>query len=152
MILIAAMGNNRVIGSGDGMPWDVPQEFNQFLGLIEGQSVIMGRRSWEIFGSHMTSERNIVVSRSSIQIPGATVVDSIEAAVEIGQGFGKTVYSAGGAQIYAQTLPLADRMHLSIIKGEFAGDAHFPEFDPEEWEIVERRDHPDFEFLDYRRT
>ncbi len=151
MIIIAAMGSNRVIGSGEGMPWNVPDEFRQFLGYVRGQTVIMGRRSWEIFGSHLTSEHNVVVSRSSQEIGGATVVDSIDSAIETARGFGKTVYSAGGAQIYAQTLPRAERLYLSVIKGEFDGDAFFPEFDRAEWELLERREHPQFDFFDYRR-
>jgi len=151
MIIIAAMGGNRVIGSGEGMPWNVPDEFRQFLGYVRDQTVIMGRRSWEIFGSHLTSEHNVVVSRSAPEIGGATVVDSIDSAIETARGFGKTVYCAGGAQIYAQTLPRAERLYLSVIKGEFDGDAFFPEFDRAEWELLEHREHPQFGFFDYRR-
>ncbi len=152
MIIIAAMGSNHVIGSGEGMPWNVPDEFRQFLGYVRGQTVIIGRRSWEIFGSHLTSEHNVVVSRSSQEIGGATVVDSIDSAIETARGFGKTVYSAGGAQIYAQTLPRAERLYLSVIKGEFDGDAFFPEFDRAEWEVAKHREHSRFDFFDYRRN
>ena len=93
-----------------------------------------------------------MVSRSAPEIAGVTVVDSVNTAVETARGFGKTVYSAGGAQIYAQTLPRAERIYLSVIKGEFDGDAFFPEFDRAEWEQVAHREHPDFDFFDYRRN
>ncbi len=97
VIIIAAMGSNRVIGQGAGMPWNVPDEYDQFLRLIEGQTVIMGRRSWQIFGADLTSAHNIVVSRSVNEIEGATVVNGVDAALETARGFGKTVFSAGGA-------------------------------------------------------
>ena len=151
MIIIAALGTDRVIGSGDGMPWNVPAEYRQFLGFIEGQTVLMGRRSWEIFGSDLTSAHNVVISRSTRQIPGATVVNSVERGLETAQGFGKTVFSAGGAGIYRQTLPLADEMYLSFIKGDYSGDAYFPEFDESRWRVAQREDHPAFEFVIYRR-
>ncbi len=61
------------------------------------------------------------------------------------------LFSAGGAQIYRQTLPLAERMVLSYIKGEFAGNAYFPEFDESEWDVVERHDHPAYELVIYDR-
>ena len=68
------------------------------------------------------------------------------------ESFGTTVFSAGGASIYAQTIPLADTMYLSYIKGRFTGDAYFPEFSEEEWAVERREDHPRFEFVVYRRT
>ncbi len=151
LVIIAAMSRNRLIGSGDGMPWKVPEEYRQFLATIEGHTVLMGRRSWEIFGRDLTSKHNIVVSRSAGVIEGATVVGTLESALEVARGFGTTVYCAGGGLIYAQTVPLADEMALSYIKGEFEGDTYFPEFDESEWEIVERKEHLRFEFVRYRR-
>lgn len=152
MIIISAMSNDRIIGSGAGMPWSVPEEYQQFLGLIEGQTVIMGRRSYEIFGPDLTSSHNIVVSRSESTQEGVIACGSIDQAVEKAASFGKTVFSAGGATIYQQTLPLADAMYISFIKGNFDGDTYFPNFDVSEWDIAERRDHEGFEFVHYRRV
>ena len=151
MILIAALGRNRVIGSGNRMPWNVPEEYRQFLRIIEGQTLIMGRRSWEIFGPDVTSSRNVVVSRSVREIPGATVVDNVERAIEVAEGFGNTVFGGGGAKLYAQTLPLAEKMYLSYIEGEFSGDAYFPEFDESKWRVARRERHAAFEFVVYER-
>ena len=83
---------------------------------------------------------------------GATVANSLDTALELAAGYGGRVYCAGGAQIYAQALPRADRMFLSFIKGEFEGDAFFPEFDEAEWNVTERVDHPAFEFVAYTRA
>ncbi|MDA0712289.1 MAG: dihydrofolate reductase [bacterium] len=151
MIIISALSKNRFIGKGDGMPWQVPEEYEQFLRLVAGQAVIMGRRSFDIFGPDMLATQNFVVSRSAEDMSGATVCGSIEEAVAKAEATGKTVFSAGGGSIYAQTLPLATGMYLSYIKGEFEGDTRFPEFDESDWEIEKRENHADFEFVVYRR-
>jgi dihydrofolate reductase len=151
MILISAMSRDRVIGSGTGMPWNVPAEYRQFLDLIRGQTVIMGRRSYEIFGKDLTSAHTIVVSRSAETPAGTTLCSSIETAVSTAKSFGKTVFSAGGAAIYEQTLPLADRMFISYIDGEYSGDTYFPQWDETQWREEERAQHPGFEFVAYRR-
>ena len=150
MSIIGAMSTDRVIGSGDGMPWDVPEEYAHFLRLVDGQTIIIGRRSYEIFGAGLTSAHTVVVSRSA-NLPGVSVVPSVEAAVRVAGSFGRSVFSAGGASIYAQTILQADTMYLSFIKGRFTGDAYFPEFSEEEWAVERREDHPRFEFVVYRR-
>ena len=151
MVIIGAMSTDRVIGSGDGMPWDVPEEYTQFLRFIAGQTVIIGRRSYEIFGEGLTSAHTVVVSRSAGKLPGAVVAASVEDAVGIAEAFDRTIFSAGGASIYAQTIPLADTMYLSYVKGHFTGDAYFPAFSEREWAVDRREDHPRFEFVVYRR-
>ena len=153
MIIISAMSHDRVIGSGDGMPWEVPEEYEHFQRLVDGQTIIIGRRSFEIFGETLTSAHTVVVSHSTDLPPGATaVVPSVEEAARLAESYGRTVFSAGGASIYEQTLPMADAMYLSYIKGKFAGDAYFPEFDEREWTVERREDHTRFEFVVYRRA
>ena len=151
MIIISAMSKDRVIGSGEGMPWSLPEEYQQFLSLVEGQTVIIGRRSYEIFGPDLTSAHNIVISRSGVDQEGVIVCGSVEAAVERAPSFGKTIFCAGGGSIYAQMLPLVEEMYLSYIKGNFTGDVYFPEFDEGDWDVAKRRDHKGFEFVHYRR-
>ncbi len=151
MIIISAMSYSRVIGSGDGMPWNVPEEYQQFLNFVDGQSIIMGRRSFEIFGPDLTTTNNIVISRSASKLPNAVVFSDLKTAVEHVKKLGKTVFSAGGGSIYKQTIPLADTMYLSFIKGEFTGDTYFPEFDEAQWRVSKREDHPAFEFVVYNR-
>ena len=151
MIIIGAMSTGHVIGSGNGMPWEVPEEYAQFLRLIDGQTVIIGRRSYEIFGAGLTSAHTLVVSRSAGDAIGAVAVASVEDALRMAHTFNKTVFSAGGASIYAQTVPLADTMYLSYIKGTFSGDAYFPTFSERDWIVERREDHPRFEFVVYQR-
>lgn len=151
VIIISAMSSDRVIGSGNGMPWNVPEEYEQFLRYVDGQAVIMGRRSFEIFGADLRHTANIVVSRSAVRIEGARVCSTIQEAIASARALGKTIFSAGGAMIYEQTVPLASDMYLSFIKGHFTGDTYFPCFDVHAWEVVEQRDHEAFEFIHYRR-
>jgi len=150
LIIISAMSKDRVIGSGEGMPWSVAEEYQQFLRFVEGQTVIMGRRSYDIFGPDLTSAHNIVISRSGVDQEGVEICGSVEEAVQRAGWYGKTVFCAGGGSIYAQMLPLVEDMYLSYIKGDFTGDAYFPEFDEGDWDVVERRDHEGFEFVHYR--
>jgi dihydrofolate reductase len=117
-----------------------------------GHTIIIGRRSYEIFADTLTSAHNVVVSRSAADVAGAVVVRTIEDAVRVAQSFGGTFFSAGGATIYAQTIPLAQTMYLSYIKGYYSGDAYFPEFSEQEWSVEKREDHPRFVFVVYRRT
>jgi dihydrofolate reductase len=151
MIIIGAMTRSHVIGSGDGMPWDVPEEYEHFLKLVAGQTIVIGRRSYEIFGKSLTSAHNVVVSRSAASLPGALVVPTIDDALREAAAFGRTVFSAGGASIYAQTIARAEAMYLSYIEGDFSGDAYFPDFDEREWTVERREKHPRWEFVVYRR-
>jgi dihydrofolate reductase len=147
------MTADRVIGCDDALPWDLPDEYAHFLACIRGQSVIMGRRSWEIFGGDLTSDHHVVVSRTADEIPGATVARSFEDALATASAFGRTVFSAGGATIYAATLPRADALWLSIIHNRYAGDTYFPAVDAESWREVRREPHDGWDFVvSHRRS
>ena len=78
-------------------------------------------------------------------------MSTLENALTLAASFGKPVFVAGGGSIYNQAVPLADEMFLSTIKGFFEGDAYFPEFDEQDWEVLEERDEPEFIFRKYRR-
>lgn len=151
IILIAAMAKNRVIGSNNRMPWKVPEEYRQFLEFIRGQSVIIGRTSFEIFTHDLTSARTFVLSRKKVSYDNAIVVSSLEQALEKAAAYPEDIYIAGGAEVYKQAMPLADKIYLSIIKGEFEGDTFFPEIDPGSWKIEKREEREKFEFLVWGR-
>ncbi len=151
LILVSAMTRDRVIGSADGLPWSIPAEYRHFLDLVRGHPVILGRRSHEIFGPDLTESPLIVVSSSAKDLRGARVCSSVEGALQLASELGPRVFSAGGASIYRQTLPRADAMYLSIVKGHYEGDTFFPEFDDADWQITRTDDHPEFEFRVYER-
>ncbi|MEM8864888.1 MAG: dihydrofolate reductase [Planctomycetota bacterium] len=158
MIIISAMTKNRVIGSGDGMPWDIPAEYQQYLDFTAGQTIIMGRKSIEIFGPDLTTDHAVVLTRSGevdVEIAdGCTmeIADSLDQAISLAESHGKTVFCGGGANVYEQALPKAEAMYLSVIKGAYHGDTHFPEFDQADWQIAEEQDHPEFHFYRYVRA
>lgn len=146
MKIIAAMSENRVIGQGDRMPWDVPEEYEQYLELIRGTTVIIGRRSYEIFGRDMTAAHVVVLSRSPQPVVGATVCQNLAQVLDAAMSYGKPIFSCGGASVYEQTIPLASEMLLSTIKGEYEGDTYFPEFDAFAWRVADERDEEQYLF------
>jgi len=151
MIIIGAMSKDRIIGKGAGMPWNVPDEYQQYLDFVSGNTIILGRKSYEIFGADLPDRTSVIVISRTADFDGVTVVPSLAEALTRAEAEGKTVFVAGGGSIYAQALPLADEMYLSTIKGDFEGDAYFPKFDAAEWMITEERDEPEFVFRKYRR-
>jgi dihydrofolate reductase len=151
MILVAAMTRDHVIGKDGRLPWNIPEEYSHFLSLIRGASVIMGRRSYEVFGDDCTCKHMIVVSRSMLDTPGVHVCRSIDEAMTLAARLGEPVFCAGGAAIYEQTIGRATAMYLSYIHGTYAGDSFFPEFDERDWSVLRREHHREFEFVVYGR-
>jgi dihydrofolate reductase len=151
LILVSAMTRERVIGSRDGLPWNIPDEYSHFLDLVRGYPVVLGRKSHEIFGPDLTESPLIVVSSSIKKLRDAEVCPNVEAALKLGGTLGERLFSAGGASIYRQTLAHAGAMYLSIVKGHYEGETLFPQFDEADWRVTRTVDHPEFEFRIYER-
>ncbi len=146
--LIAALGENRVIGVDNSMPWHLPGDFKYFKATTLGKPIIMGRKTWDSLGRPLPGRLNIVVTRQAdLQPEGAEVFTSLEAAVKraeewaVEQGVDE-VMLIGGAQLYAQALSQADRMYLTRVALSPEGDAWFPEFDPDQWALVSDTGNP----------
>jgi len=126
VIIIAAMAANRVIGRGNSIPWHLPEELQWFKATTMGHVLIMGRKTHESIGRPLPGRRTIVISRNpDLRLPGCTTARSLEQALTLSAGHDK-VFIAGGSQIYALALPLADTILLSILEQEIAGDTFFP--------------------------
>ena len=152
MILIAALTRDRVIGKDGRMPWPTSVEAWHFRKLTLGHTLVMGRKTFASTG-RLKKRKTLIVSRSlPADTKGVDVCRTLEEALEKARSYGKDIFIAGGAEIYRQALPLADRLDLSYIKKDYEGDTFFPEFDPKEWEITREEDHPDFTFVVYRRA
>jgi dihydrofolate reductase len=151
IILIAAMTKNRVIGKNNALPWNIPEELQHFRTKTLDSTVIMGRKTYDSIGRLMPKRHNIIISRSSPNIPGADVCPSLDEAIKKAKTYNKTIFIIGGAQIFKEALPIADKMYLSFIKKDYDGDTYFPEFDKSEWTIEKREDHEEFEFIIYTR-
>jgi dihydrofolate reductase len=139
--MIAALGRNRVIGLDGGLPWRLPEDSAHFRRITMGKPVIMGRRTFDSMGKALDGRRNVVVtSDPAFSAPDVEVARSVDEALALTAGADERVL-IGGAAIYAAGLPLADRMYLTFVDAEVAGDVHFPEFDESEWRQVESVEH-----------
>ncbi|MBP5956215.1 dihydrofolate reductase [Pseudomonas anatoliensis] len=140
--LIAALGENRVIGVDNSMPWHLPGDFKYFKATTLGKPIIMGRKTWDSLGRPLPGRLNIVVSRQAdLVLEGAEVYPSLEAAVVRAEEWAKEqgvdeLMLIGGAQLYAQGLAQADRLYLTRVALSPEGDAWFPEFDLNQWKLV----------------
>lgn len=145
--LIAALGQNRVIGVNNSMPWHLPADFKYFKATTLGKPIIMGRKTWDSLGRPLPGRLNLVVTRQKdLTLEGAEVftslADAIARAEEWAQEQGVAeVMLIGGAQLYAQGLPEADRLYLTRVGLSPEGDAWFPEFDEAEWKLVSNEEH-----------
>jgi len=141
LTLIAALAKNGVIGSANALPWRLPEDMQHFKALTTGHAVIMGRKTWESLPPKfrpLPGRRNIVVTRDRAYVAaGAPVAHSLEAAVAAAGD--AAAFVIGGAELYRQALPSCDRLELTEIDADFAGDAHFPEFDRAAWREVARQ-------------
>lgn len=146
--LIAALGENRVIGVDNSMPWHLPGDFKYFKATTLGKPIIMGRKTWDSLGRPLPGRLNIVVSRQAdLVLEGAEVYPSLEAAVVRAQEWANEqgvdeVMLIGGAQLYAQGLAQADRLYLTRVALSPEGDAWFPEFDVGQWKLVSNIENP----------
>lgn len=140
--LIAAMAANRVIGLNNRMPWHLPDDLKRFKALTLGHPLVMGRKTFESLGGPLPGRAHFVVSRApGLALPGATVLASLEAALAAADD-GVETFVIGGASVYAQALPGADRLYLTEIRRAYRGDAFFPDFDRTQWREAERVAHP----------
>jgi dihydrofolate reductase len=136
--LIVAMAHNRVIGKDNGMPWHLPADLKHFKQITTGKPVIMGRKTFESIGKALPNRRNIVVSRNAeYQAAGCEVVTSLEAALALVKD-APEICIIGGAQLFEQALPMADRLYMTFIDLQVEGDTFFPDWKNLHWHETER--------------
>lgn len=134
--LIAALTPDYVIGRDNDLPWRIPDDLRHFKRTTRGKPVIMGRKNHLSIGRPLPDRHNIVMTRQQDFIaPGCTVVVSVEGALEAA-GDADEIMVIGGAEIYRLFLPRADRLYLTWVHADLAGDTVFPELNPEDWVSV----------------
>jgi dihydrofolate reductase len=135
--------------------WKLPEDMAFFKQTTTGHPVIMGRKTWESLPARfrpLPGRRNVVVTRNAhYAAPGAQCVASVDAALSL-LAEAPRVFVIGGAEIYAQTLPLVDEMVLSEIDRDFEGDVTFPPWPRSDFKAVERTDHDSGQGFGYRRV
>ncbi len=141
--LIWAMDNNRLIGANNQMPWsisDLPADMAWFRQHTLGKPVLMGRKTFASIGKPLPNRRNIVLSRQQgLALEGCEVAHSLEDAMRIAGN--EELMVMGGAEVYAQALPLADRLYITHIDHAFTGDAWFPDVDMRNWVLQHQEQH-----------
>jgi dihydrofolate reductase len=134
LALICAMSQNRVIGKNNHLPWYLPADLVYFKTITLGQTVVMGRKTYESIGHPLPDRQNIVLSTTqSFHPPGVLVVRSNEAVLQ--RAATATVFIIGGFLLYQQFLPYAGRIYLTLIEATFEGDVFFPRLDAT-WKLV----------------
>ncbi|SRR3989338_5701694 len=152
--IIAAMTKEMIIGKDNSLPWSIPEDLQNFKKLTSGKTVIMGRKTFESIPQKfrpLPNRHNIVISRNMPLQEGVDVCASVQEALEKAKSYGQEAFIIGGSSIYEQTLPLADKMHLSLVKKSYQGDSYFPNFNKQEWKIIEKKDFQEFELVTYIR-
>ena len=139
--LIAAMDRNRVIGKKNSLPWYLPADLRHFKKLTLGKPIIMGSKTFASIGKPLSQRINIVLTRDpAFAAEGCVVAHSIEDALRATQGHDEVIV-IGGATIFEQFLPIADKMYLTIIDAAVDGDIYFPEWNRNEWRETSREEH-----------
>lgn len=150
--IIAAVAKNRGIGFNGRIPWHLSSDFKRFKELTTGHSVIMGQNTYLSLGRPLPNRRNIVLSlNSGFSAPGCEVVNSLDSVLTLTK-VESEVFIIGGGQIYASTLPLADKLYLTWVNAEPQADVFFPKLNLADWTIVSSADFPANENNDYSST
>ena len=169
------MSLDRVIGAGNKIPWHLPEDFKWFKKMTTDHVIVMGRRTFESIGKPLPNRETMVLSRTEFAYPGITVIHDLKELLQTnpspvladalspfdGERAGvrgtatrvtlpRQIFICGGAQVYAQALPLCSDLYLTLVKRHVEGDAFFPPFE-DQFELVEEiRDSPEFKILHYR--
>ncbi len=148
LALIVAASRNGVIGAGGKLPWHLPADLQRFKQITMGHPILMGRKTFESIGKPLPGRTNIVITRQKgFQCCGTTAVHSLEEALQMcDRGAtaqrSKEVFVIGGAEIFQQALPFADRIYLTRINQDFEGDTYLFDIDPAAWKETSREDFP----------
>ena len=134
--IIVAIAKNGVIGDKNTLLWHLREDMIHFRTITSGHPVVMGRKTYDSIGRPLPKRTNVVITRDTeLQIEGCTMAHSLTEAVEMFDS-SEEVFIIGGAQIYNQAMPLADRLYLTIIDKEYEGDSSFPEIDYNSWRQI----------------
>jgi dihydrofolate reductase len=166
IIIIAAMAENRVIGKNNALPWSIREDMAHFKKLTAGFPCVMGRKTWESLPRRPLPGRlNIVISstlppsgepgagvKNADEVSGASykVFPSLREGIDHCRAYEK-VFICGGARLYQEAMALAGAIELTLVHGDYEGDARFPNIDPARWIMVASEDHGTFSFIRYNK-
>lgn len=150
--LIVAMTKDRVIGKPNALPWHISDDLKRFKRITNGQTVIMGRNTYESIGRPLPNRYNIVLSHESEDIEGVKVCNSLDEGLEVAKQTSREIFIIGGASVYKQALSKVDAMYVSHIKNDYEGTVFFPEYDESEWKEGDKEEYDEFVAITYKRV
>lgn len=141
--VVVAVAKNGVIGKSNDLPWYLPADLRHFKDITTGGTVIMGRKTYDSIidrlGKPLPNRRNIVITRGKHHDEGVEFVPTVEAAIKLAAK-DESAYIIGGAQVFEQSLPLADTIYLTEVHADIDGDTFFPDLDSSEWQETARQE------------
>ncbi|HDY86024.1 hypothetical protein LCGC14_0815270 [marine sediment metagenome] len=141
LAIIVATDEQGLIGKDNDLPWKLSADLQYFRRVTMGKPLIMGRNTHESIGRALPGRKNIIVTKNqSYQAEGCTVVNSIDAALLACENVDE-VMVMGGASLYQQLLPTADKLYLTHVHASLEGDTYFPDWNENEWSEIIREDH-----------
>ncbi len=139
--IVVAAAENNAIGGDNRLLWHLPNDLRFFKRITSGHPIVMGRKTYESVGKPLPNRRNIIITRQAgYSVEGADVVGSLADALALCESE-PTVFIVGGGEIYRQAMPVVDRVYLTRVHASVAGDAFFPDLEPQEWELVSAEAH-----------
>jgi dihydrofolate reductase len=139
--IIVAMAENGVIGRGGELPWRLSADLRRFKRLTMGHTIIMGRRTWESIGRPLPGRRTVVVTRQPdyrVDFADVAVVSGLDQALQVAEDAGDSeAFIIGGAELYRDALPRANRLYFTRVRANVEGDTRFPDIDWTEWRMTE---------------
>lgn len=153
--IIVATSKNRVIGNNNSLIWKLPADLKRFKQITTGNTIVMGRKTYESIGKPLPNRRNIIITRdTNYLVDNCEIVNSIEEALML---CNNDCFIIGGGEIYKQSIDIADKIYLTLVQEDFEGDTYFPEIG-KEWTKVGREDfEPDeknahkYSFINYEK-
>ncbi len=153
VVLVAAVADNGVIGRAGDLPWRLPGDLAHFKAVTQGNTVVMGRRTYESIGRPLPRRTNIVVTRQrGWTADGVVVVHGVQEAIAQAQRFDGDIMVIGGAQVYESTMALANVQILTEVHQQPPGDTFYPDFERADWKVTRREDHDGYAFVWYERA
>lgn len=139
--LIVAVARNRVIGLNNTLPWHLSEDLKRFRALTTGHHIIMGRKTYESLGRLLPGRTTVIITRNKdYQIEGALIAHSLQAAIALCKD-DTEAFVIGGAELYEDGLKFANKLYMTEVELEVAGDAFFPVIDLNEWQETSREAH-----------
>ena len=146
--MVAAVADNGVIGADGDIPWRIPEDFAHFKRLTLGHTLVMGRATYDSIGRPLPGRTTIVLTRDPRwSADGVLVAHDLDEALALAEDLPGDVMVAGGAQVYAAALPLADEQVLTEVHREPAGDTFYPAFDRDQWAETRREPHDGYDWV-----